>query len=89
MFKTTVRHSKKANEYDFHQDIEKIKKALANATWGATSHAKDVLSQSVDDIKDRSVAAQETIEGYVHKKPLKIMGVALLTGIVLGYFLHK
>lgn len=92
MYKTTARHNKRGhhrNDYDLYGDLAKIKDALADATYGIKDHAGEVLSQSFDtvkeDVREKSVAIQE----YVSDKPFKSIGVALLAGVCLGYFIRK
>jgi ElaB/YqjD/DUF883 family membrane-anchored ribosome-binding protein len=74
---------------DLSDDVEKIKAALAQATFDVKGKASDLFSQSIDNIKDHSSKFQENVSEFTTEKPLKSLGIALLTGIVLGYFLHK
>ena len=89
MYKTTTRKRAHANDYDIYDDLAKIKDAVAGATFGMKNRAGEVLSQSLDDVKEKSAAMQENVSSYVSEKPLKSIGVALLAGIFLGYFIHK
>jgi ElaB/YqjD/DUF883 family membrane-anchored ribosome-binding protein len=88
MYKTTAR-SKRANHYNVYNDLAKIKDAFADATYGMRNHAGDVISKSIDDVKEKSTVLQENVSSYVSDKPLKSVGLALLAGIFLGYFIHK
>jgi len=89
MYKTTARKRTHAHDYDIYDDLAKIKDALAEATFGMKNRAGEVLSQSFDDVKEKSAAIQENVSSYVSEKPIKSIGVALLAGIFLGYFIHK
>ena len=70
-------------------DVEKIKHAIAHATMHARDKAGDAIYDSIDTIKDRTMDAQDAVETYVSKKQLKAVGIALLTGVVVGYLLRK
>ncbi|HSW68920.1 MAG TPA: hypothetical protein VLI69_02010 [Gammaproteobacteria bacterium] len=91
MYKTTARHHKKAHhsDYDIYGDLAKIKDALAGATSGMKGRAGEMLSQSFDDMREKSAALQENVGTYVSEKPFKSIGAALLAGLFIGYFLHK
>ncbi len=87
MYKT--RRAKNHSEYDIYGDLTRIKDALADATSGIKGRASEVLSESYDDVKERSVALQENVRTMVTEKPIKSVGIALLAGICLGYFFRK
>lgn len=70
-------------------DVEKIKRAITHATLHAKDKANEALYDSIDTIKYKSMDAQEAVETYVTEKPLKAVGIALLTGVVVGYLLRK
>jgi ElaB/YqjD/DUF883 family membrane-anchored ribosome-binding protein len=91
MYKTTVRSTKRANHGDhaIHDDLAKIKHALFQATTGLRGRASEALSQSIDDVKERSAAMQENLGLAVAKKPFKSVGAALGIGVLIGYFMHK
>lgn len=89
MYKT--KHNKRSHnsDYDIYGDLAKIKDALADATQGVKGRAGEMLTQSFDDVRDKYSAAQEKCESLVLEKPFKSIGVALLAGVCLGYFIHK
>jgi len=90
MYKTTARNSKRAHHTDdLYGDLAKIKYALSNATSGIKGRAGEALSHSFDDVKERSAALQENFGMAVSKKPFKSIGAALVTGLLIGYFIHK
>jgi len=91
MYKTTAKHKRRVHEsdYDIYGDLAKIKDALAEATHGVKGRAGEVLSQSFDDVKEKSAALQENVSTYVADKPLKSIGTALLAGVFIGYFIHR
>jgi len=91
MYKTTTRHSKRNHhhDYDIYDDLAKIKDALAGATTGMRDRAGEMLSDSFDDVRKKSAVIEKNVTSYVSDKPFKSIGVALLAGAFLGYFLHK
>lgn len=70
-------------------DVDKIRLAIANATMHATGKAGDVLYDSYDSLKEKSLDVQDAVETYIAEKPLKSVGIALLTGVVVGFLLRK
>lgn len=87
MHKTT--RNSHTSDYDLHDDLTKIKAALAAATFDAKGKARELLVQSLDDMKDKSAEVQYTVTKYVMKKPLKSLGIAALVGAIFGYLMHK
>lgn len=79
----------KHDEYDLYGDLEKIKAAIAEATRDVKGKTNQLVSQSLDNVREKSSDIQENIADYVAEKPFKSLGMAILTGIVIGYFLHK
>lgn len=77
------------HHYDFYSDLENIKDAVYDATRHARGHASGVLSQSISDVKTKSTDLQDTVLDYVNEKPYKALGIALLSGLVLGLWLKR
>jgi ElaB/YqjD/DUF883 family membrane-anchored ribosome-binding protein len=91
MHKASTRHNKRVHhsDYDLHGDIAKIKAALAEATMDAGGRAREVISQSLEDMRERSAAVQENVSTYVTEKPFKTIGASLLAGWLLGFLMRK
>jgi ElaB/YqjD/DUF883 family membrane-anchored ribosome-binding protein len=87
--KATTRHKHPRSEFDLHDDLAKIKAALSDATFDVKGRASEMLHQSIENAKNRSAEAQDTISTFVTEKPLKSLGFAMLTGLVIGYLLHR
>lgn len=84
------KHSYRGNgNIDLYGDVEKIKEALLAATYDVKGKAAEMLTQSVESAKERSDQFRDTLADYTADKPFKSLGIALLSGIVIGYFLHK
>lgn len=80
---------KNQSEYDLYGDVEKIKAALLDTTNDVKGKAGELLSDSVKNIKEQSSALSDNVSNYTAKKPFKSLGIALLAGIAIGYFLRK
>jgi ElaB/YqjD/DUF883 family membrane-anchored ribosome-binding protein len=90
MHKTTHRNSKlHAVEYDLQHDWEKIKDALLGTSHDLTGKASQLISQSVDGFKEKSVDMKDGVSTYIAEKPFKSLGITLLAGVCIGYFFSK
>ncbi len=88
--KTKSRHSHHHHHnYDLHGDLAKIKGALYDAVNHAKGKATDTFTQYWDETKERSANLHENVSNYTAEKPLKTIGLTLLTGMLLGYFIRK
>lgn len=79
----------KHHDYDLYEDVEKIKSALFTATQDVKGKAADMFSDSMEEIKDQTRAAKDSVAKYTSRKPFKSLTVALLVGTAIGYLLHK
>lgn len=92
MYKTTTKSNAKRHHhshYDIYGDLAKIKDALSDVTYDMKGRAGEMLSQSLDDVKERSAAIQGNVSEYVADRPFKSIGLALLTGLLLGFFIRR
>ncbi len=81
MNKTTKRH--------INNDVEKIKAALINATYHMKDRASDLLSQSLENAKDKKDDIQRDVTNRVKKHPLAAIGIAALAGAVVGFIFRR
>jgi ElaB/YqjD/DUF883 family membrane-anchored ribosome-binding protein len=77
------------NTHDLYRDVEKIKAALLLTTQDAKDKALDLLSDSVEAMKEKSNAVKGNVETYTAKKPFKSLGAAFAAGIVIGFLFHR
>ncbi len=82
MYKTHAKHKR-------HDELSKLKETLAQYTRDIKGRAGVIMARSLRNAKDKSDEIQDNVSHAVSKKPFKSLGVALLTGAVIGYFLHK
>lgn len=90
MYKTKGRakHARHA-EYDLMDDLDRIKNAFYDTASDVKGKTGEVISQTVSDIKERSLRARDNMADYTAEKPFKTLGITLLIGIAMGYFLRK
>lgn len=77
------------NEYDLDEELEKIKNVFTEAVQSVKERAGEVLSGSINGAKEKTAEVQETVSEYVNEKPIKSLGIAVLAGLVIGYFLNS
>lgn len=80
---------KNHHDIDLSDDVAKIKAALFDATHDVKNKAGELFTESMDDLKERSSLAKDNIADYIVEKPFKSLGIALLTGVIIGYLFHK
>ena len=90
MHKSTQKHQHtRPNHHDLSDDIERIKAALADASVDMKLRAGEILSDSARNVKNKSIEMQENAADYIAERPFKSLGMALLSGIIIGYFWRK
>lgn len=82
-------HTKHRTKNDFYDDITKIKQALANTAMHMRDNTSDKIQGTLDNAKEKSIDLKDTFEDYVTEKPIKALGIAVLSGLFLGYLLKK
>ncbi len=82
----TRKHSHQSN---ISHELARIKNAFTRATHRARGKANRALIGALDNVKEKSDLLQENVTDYVATKPFKSMGLAMLTGAIIGYFIHK
>ena len=75
--------------HNLQNDIHNIRAALADTTEDIKSKVGDVISHSIQVVRDKSLDARDSVEDYVVKKPFKSLLFAGLIGVFIGYFYRK
>ena len=83
------KHLHRNNDYDLSADLERIKAALADASYDVKGKAGEIFNESLENVKQRSSDLQDNMANYVSEKPLKSLSFALISGLILGFLLHK
>ncbi|EKD54057.1 MAG: hypothetical protein ACD_60C00126G0003 [uncultured bacterium] len=89
MSKATSRKHSHESDFDVYGDLAKIKTMLKKTTLDARGRAGEILANSIEDVREKGILAQKNVTHYIAEKPLKSVGFAVLTGVILGYFLHR
>jgi len=83
-------HKKRANGHaHFHRDFAGLKKALTDAGIDVKSKAGEMLLHTYNDMQGASSDMKEQVTDYIVDRPYKSLGIALLSGVVLGFLLRK
>lgn len=86
---THTKHRMHKNDFDIYGDLSKIKEALANTAVHVKDRASGRIQDSFENVKDKSVNLKDTVEDYVNDQPIKSLGIAMLSGLFLGYLLRN
>lgn len=86
---THAKHPAGNSEYNIMEDIENIKAALADASRDVKGRAGEILSNSVDSVKDKSQEIQENVADYASENPYKSIGIAAAVGFAMGFLFRK
>ena len=76
-------------KYDLSDDVEKIKAALKETTNDLKGRAGEMFTDSVENVKDRTIETKDALADYTAKQPFRSLGIALAIGVVIGYLLKK
>lgn len=83
------KHSRNGHHYNLNKDFAKIKAALSDTTHDMRGKAAQMINDSYVDIRDKSLDMQENVANYVGEKPFKSLGLAVLSGIIIGFLIRK
>lgn len=85
MHKTPLKHTahKRSLKHNPKSDLEKIKAFLRATTQNARDSAEETFNESIESAREKSLEVQ----GYISERPVKAVGVSLLTGLLAGLFI--
>ena len=93
MYKNTAKHKRhvrnQVEEYDIYNDLLKIRDAFSDTAKDVKGKTGQAISQSFDNVKERSVELQDSMANYTKEQPFKTVGLALLAGAVFGFLIHR
>lgn len=89
MTKTTTRNRHSHENFDFHDDIAKLKEILSDTALHVKDRAAGAINDSVENVKERSVEWQGNVTNYIAERPVKTLGIAMLSGMFLGYMILR
>ena len=101
--KTKVNKAKDQLSADFGTlvaDAEDLLKSTATYSGETVAHARSRFQDTLDNFKAKVSDAQSAVvtridrtaastQEYVHENPWKLMGAAVLVGVVVGLLLHR
>jgi len=82
-------HKTRHPQYDLYGDLERIKEAIFDTSSDVKGKAGEMISNTAEDFKDKTLYARDNVANYTAERPFKSLGIALLAGLVVGYFIRK
>ena len=71
------------------RDMNAIKKAVKQGVQDAKAKTTQYLSEYYDDALEKSANVQNELGHYLSRKPIQTVGIAMLAGLAIGYFLNR
>lgn len=78
-----------SSDFDLYGDMVKIRDAFSDTARDARGKAAEVLTQSYNDVKAKTADIHDIMTDYVTEKPIKSIGIALLSGALLGAIMMR
>lgn len=89
MQRTATRRHTRHGQYNLAADLERIKNAFADTAFDVRGRAGQLINDSFQTIKDKSVEVQDTVADYTAEKPFRSLGAAALVGLFLGLYITR
>ena len=86
---TAIKSKRNNKNHVLYDDVEKIKAAIADATFDMKDRVGEMVSESLGSVKEQSAMARENLSNYTAERPIKSLSLALFAGLIIGYFIHK
>jgi ElaB/YqjD/DUF883 family membrane-anchored ribosome-binding protein len=84
------------HSHDIQHDFQRVKEkaretreALSQTAYDVRGRAQDLLSQSLKDAKVKTTDLQENVVTYVKSNPVKSIGFAVISGLIVALLLRK
>ena len=88
MYKSARKHARN-HDYDLQADLEKIKAAIADAAYDVRGKATAALQETLENARERSLDLHKNVSNYAKNRPFQTVGLSVLAGMLIGYFMHK
>jgi ElaB/YqjD/DUF883 family membrane-anchored ribosome-binding protein len=85
----SLKNRTRAPGINISSDLEKLKAALFDKTYDFRDKTGEMFTNTLDNLKDHSSAAQEKTAEYVSEKPFKTIGIALTAGLIIGWLVNR
>ncbi len=80
--------SARKNNHRAYSDLGRVKIALSRVSRNLKHGANHLMRNSLNQARNKSLELQGDLSAYVSRKPLKSLSIALVTGAVIGFFMH-
>ena len=70
-------------------DCQKIQNAFADTAVDVTDMAEDMCNLTADNLKDQADDIQQRMTDYAVKNPMRTLSIALVAGLVIGWWLKR
>ncbi len=74
---------------DLYDDVEKIKAALSDTTFGVRSLLGDAYYQSLENMREKSAVVRGNMTDYISDNPFKSVSIAAVSGLIVGFLLKR
>ena len=81
-------HKTERHAHKILDDFENLGIAIRHTTEDVKGHINQLLSDSLENVKDKSSDMKKGVEHYTAEKPFKSLGIALATGLIAGLLLR-
>ncbi len=85
---TAIKKHKHKNT-DLYDDVEKIKAALSDTSFGVKNLLGDAYYQSMENVREKSALVRGNMTDYISTNPFKSVGIAAVGGLIAGFLLKK
>lgn len=79
----------KSNNRHIYKDLKGVKRSLSRVTKGLKLKANGFMNNSIAQTREKALEFQDDLSEYVTHKPLKSLSIALVTGAIIGFFVHR
>lgn len=84
-----TKHNGRKSSHHIYQNLEDIKNDLSRLSESIKNETSNFVSDSIAQTKSKSVEMKNNFSERVSQEPMKSVGIALLTGAIIGYFVHR
>ncbi len=90
MYKNTAKHRQSNQaDYDLYADLVRIRDAFTDTARNVKGRTGLAFTQQFENVKDKTTELQDNMANYAREKPFKTLGLALLSGVFLGFWLRR
>lgn len=72
-----------------YRDLKGVKQSLSRVSKGLKLKANGFVNNSLAQTREKAMEFQDDLQEYVSHKPIKSLSIALVTGAIIGFFVHR